>query len=78
MYSSEDDDEDEDDTGREKKEEKECLFSRRAPHFGSVNRIRAMPQQPSVIATWGDSSIVQVPPRTCMQAEGAFGLASWS
>ena len=38
----------------------ESLFSRRAPHFGAVNRIRAMPQQPSIVATWGDSSIVQV------------------
>lgn len=29
-------------------------------HQGGVNRIRAMPQQPHIVATWADTGYVQV------------------
>jgi hypothetical protein len=29
-------------------------------HQGCVNRVRAMMQQPHIVATWGDSGYVQV------------------
>ena len=31
-------------------------------HHGGINRVRAMPQQPAVIATWGDTALLQVVP----------------
>lgn len=38
------------------------LQVRMVAHHGGVNRVRAMPQQPHIAATWGETGHVQVPP----------------
>lgn len=47
--SDDDDDDDEDDV-----DEDPILEHRSIRHMGGVNRIRAMPGEPSVVATWSD------------------------
>lgn len=37
-----------------------CAQAKMVAHQGCVNRIRAMPQQPHIVATWSDSGYVQV------------------
>lgn len=36
------------------------IHTSRVAHYGGVNRLRCMPQQPAVVASWGDSGLVQV------------------
>ena len=40
------------------------IHTSRVAHYGSVNRLRCMPQQPAVVASWGDTGLVQVLPTT--------------
>eukprot|EP00002_Diphylleia_rotans_P026183 TRINITY_DN520_c0_g1_i2.p1 TRINITY_DN520_c0_g1~~TRINITY_DN520_c0_g1_i2.p1 ORF type:complete len:490 (-),score=126.08 TRINITY_DN520_c0_g1_i2:297-1766(-) len=51
------DEDDEDDSGSENSDDLDddpILESRAISHMGGVNRIRSMPQQPHIIATWAD------------------------
>lgn len=36
------------------------IHTSRVAHYGGVNRLRCMPQQPAVVASWGDTGLVQV------------------
>ena len=36
------------------------IHTNRIAHHGGVNRLRCMPQQPAVVASWGDTGLVQV------------------
>ena len=36
------------------------IHTSRVAHHGGVNRLRCMPQQPAVVASWGDTGLVQV------------------
>ena len=36
------------------------IHTSRMAHYGGVNRLRCMPQQPAVVASWGDTGLVQV------------------
>lgn len=36
------------------------IHTNRVAHHGGVNRMRCMPQQPAVVASWGDTGLVQV------------------
>ena len=36
------------------------LHVRKVAHTGGINRVRAMPQQPHILATWADTAQVQV------------------
>ena len=36
------------------------IHTNRIAHHGVVNRLRCMPQQPAVVASWGDTGLVQV------------------
>ena len=47
-------DEDEDEA------ENATLHIRKVAHTGGINRVRAMPQQPAVVASWADTAQVQV------------------
>ena len=38
------------------------IHTSRVAHYGGVNRLRCMPQQPAVVASWGDTGLVQVDP----------------
>ncbi len=52
--SSEDDDMSDDEEGQPR------LSTRQIAHHGAINRIRSMPQQPSIAATWSEAGHVQV------------------
>lgn len=57
------DSEDEDgmsDSDDEDEDEPPVMHHRQIAHPGGVNRVRAMPQQPSVVATWSEKGTVQV------------------
>ncbi|CAO2822374.1 unnamed protein product [Amaranthus hypochondriacus] len=54
--SDSDSDEDEDEKGSGEP----ILQLRKVAHQGCVNRIRSMPQNPHICATWGDTAFVQV------------------
>ncbi|GMH13722.1 hypothetical protein Nepgr_015563 [Nepenthes gracilis] len=53
---SDDEDNDEDEPGHRKP----ILQLRKVAHEGCVNRIRSMPQNPHICASWGDTAYVQV------------------
>ncbi|KAL3143451.1 hypothetical protein ABBQ38_002267 [Trebouxia sp. C0009 RCD-2024] len=36
------------------------IHTSRIAHYGGVNRLRCMPQQPAVVASWGDTGLVQI------------------
>ena len=36
------------------------LHYKQLSHMGGINRVRVMPQQSGVVATWGDNGLVQV------------------
>ncbi|KAL0022991.1 hypothetical protein WJX79_004044 [Trebouxia sp. C0005] len=36
------------------------IHTNRIAHHGGVNRLRCMPQQPAVVASWGDTGLVQI------------------
>ena len=40
-------------------------------HLGGVNRVRSMPQQPGVIAIWGDNAQVGAMPSPSLSAQPA-------
>ena len=46
-------------------EDDPALHLVKVAHHGGVNRVRAMPQQPALIATWGDTALVQVRLEPC-------------
>lgn len=57
------------------------IHTNRVAHHGGVNRMRCMPQQPAVVASWGDTGLVQVgcpaedeysSPPTCLQLAQAI------
>lgn len=50
----------ESDDDEEEQKEEAVLHVRRVAHTGGINRIRSMPQQPHVVASWSDSAQVQV------------------
>ena len=50
------------------------LNSRALAHAGGVNRLRAMPQQPGVIAAWADTGAVQVCSETRVPAHRKRGF----
>eukprot|EP01026_Neomeris_dumetosa_P050243 TRINITY_DN439_c0_g1_i2.p1 TRINITY_DN439_c0_g1~~TRINITY_DN439_c0_g1_i2.p1 ORF type:complete len:415 (+),score=63.91 TRINITY_DN439_c0_g1_i2:1049-2293(+) len=54
------DDEEEDDGDEEKEEDPAKLSFRKIQHNGGINRLRSMPQQPSLLAAWADSGSVQI------------------
>eukprot|EP00887_Chlorella_sp_A99_P006376 scaffold3.g6376.t1 len=49
-----------DEEEEEEEEEEARLHVRKVAHSGGVNRVRAMPQRPAVVASFGDSAQVQV------------------
>ena len=44
----------------DEEEDPPVLHTRAVAHFGAVNRLRGMPQQPGVMASWSDGGLVQV------------------
>eukprot|EP01018_Ginkgo_biloba_P021671 Gb_37351 [translate_table: standard] len=56
--SSDEEDDGDDDLAFESK--KPTLQVRMVAHQGCINRIRSMPQQPHIVATWADNGYVQV------------------
>ncbi|BBN09653.1 ribosome assembly protein RRB1 [Marchantia polymorpha subsp. ruderalis] len=54
------DEEDDGKEGRTTSSKVPVLQARMIAHQGGVNRIRAMPQQPHIVATWADTGYVQV------------------
>lgn len=71
--ASEDEDEmsdsdDDDDNG----EEPPLMAFRQLAHPGCVNRVRAMPQQPTLVATWSERGTVQVLPPTPLTSLSPF------
>lgn len=52
MLDSDDDDDDD--------EEEACLHVRKMAHTGGINRVRAMPQNGCIVASWADTAQVQV------------------
>jgi ribosome assembly protein RRB1 len=53
-----DDDSDDDDDDDEQEDAK--LHVRKIAHTGGINRVRSMPQQPHVVASWADTAQVQI------------------
>ncbi|KAK9869042.1 hypothetical protein WJX84_006619 [Apatococcus fuscideae] len=49
-----------DDDMSDEEEGQPCLSVRQIAHHGAINRIRSMPQQPSILATWSEAGHVQV------------------
>ena len=60
MQAAREDSEDDSSGSDEEDDEPPVLHSRALAHAGGVNRLRAMPQQPGVIAAWADTGAVQV------------------
>ncbi|KAK9811267.1 hypothetical protein WJX72_000900 [[Myrmecia] bisecta] len=52
------------------------FHTRMLAHHGGVNRVRSMPQQPGLIATWGDGGQVQVWDATAQVDELVQGLGA--
>lgn len=57
---SDDEDEDEEEEGPDETDDDPILDHINIPHKGGVNRVRSMPQQPHVVATWSETSDVHV------------------
>lgn len=53
------------DSDGEEDDQPPIMHHRLISHPGSVNRIRAMPQQPSLVATWSERGTVQAR-NTCL------------
>lgn len=60
VQAARDDSEEESSSSDEEDDAPPVLHSRALAHAGGVNRLRAMPQQPGVIAAWADTGAVQV------------------
>lgn len=57
-------DSDDDMSDDEDKDRPPQIHTNKIAHHGSVNRLRCMPQQPTIVASWGDTGLVQVTLRT--------------
>lgn len=57
---SDEDDMDNDENDDDDAEGDPVLESRSVDHFGGVNRIRSMPQQPAIVSTWADTGDVHL------------------
>lgn len=57
---SDSDDESSSESSSDDDEDPPQMRTRRVAHSGGINRIRCMPQQPNVVAAWGDSGRVSV------------------
>lgn len=55
-----DDEDEEDEDGVDETDDDPTLDHVSIPHRGGVNRVRSMPQQPHVVATWSETSNVHV------------------
>lgn len=53
-------DDSDDDMSDEDEEAPPQIHTSRIAHHGGVNRLRCMPQQPTIVASWGDTGLVQV------------------
>ena len=60
MQAAHEDSEDESSSSDEDDDAPPVLHLRALAHAGGVNRLRAMPQQPGIIAAWADTGAVQV------------------
>lgn len=49
-----------DDMSDEDEEAPPQIHTNKIAHHGGVNRLRCMPQQPTIVASWGDTALVQV------------------
>lgn len=60
--SESDDDDDDDMVSSDEEDEAETarMAVRKVAHTGGINRIRSMPQQPHIVASWADTAQVQV------------------
>ena len=58
--SDEDSDADMSDSDSDEEVEDARLHVRKIAHTGGINRIRSMPQQPHVVASWSDTAQVQI------------------
>jgi hypothetical protein len=52
--------EEEDCDDEEASQETAMFHSRTVAHKAAVNRLRCMPQQPGIVATWGENSVVSI------------------
>ena len=59
-------DSDDDMSDDEDKDRPPQIHTNKIAHHGSVNRLRCMPQQPTIVASWGDTGLVQVTLRNCL------------
>eukprot|EP01062_Namystynia_karyoxenos_P043836 TRINITY_DN320_c8_g1_i1.p1 TRINITY_DN320_c8_g1~~TRINITY_DN320_c8_g1_i1.p1 ORF type:complete len:552 (+),score=159.34 TRINITY_DN320_c8_g1_i1:86-1657(+) len=58
---SEDEEDDQEEEGDDEDSEEEAVLEeKRRPHTGCVNRVRSMPQRPTVVAAWGEEGCVSV------------------
>ena len=65
------------DEEEEEEEEEARLHVRKVAHTGGINRVRAMPQQPAIVASFADSAQVQVRARGPVGRCLAAGLLRW-
>ena len=61
-------DSDDDMSDDEDKDRPPQIHTNKIAHHGGVNRLRCMPQQPTIVASWGDTGLVQV------TLQAVFGL----
>ena len=54
------------------------IHTNRIAHHGGVNRLRCMPQQPAVVASWGDTGLVQVSHLPTVTRRQDASLLIWS
>lgn len=77
---SQDDSSSSDDDMSDEEEGQPRLSVRQIAHHGAINRIRSMPQQPSIVASWSEAGHVQVcstktiDARKCPRASGKPAL----
>lgn len=70
MQAVRDNSDDELSSSDEEEDAPPVLHSRALTHSGGVNRLRAMPQRPGVLAAWADTGAVQACPSQYLFREG--------
>jgi hypothetical protein len=58
--NDDDEEEEDDDDADEPTQETARFHSRSIAQKAAVNRLRCMPQQPGIVAVWGDDSVVSI------------------
>jgi ribosome assembly protein RRB1 len=58
--NADDDEDDEDDDDDDDDEMEPVMEHYSIPHYGGVNRVRVMPQNPDIVATWSDAGAIHL------------------